>query len=135
LKRVDDVKLVVIWILFEISNTDFLWEVEKSFLWDVINLVEFVLLENFVDAERETIVCHDAWEIENIKVYLIEVLNCLLKVVDSNFKKISKSKILNINIKFWVLQLNERVEMRRATLFHGCSKAFLRLFIGVGIFT
>ena len=106
LQRVNDVKLVVIRILFKISNTDFFWKVEKSFLWDIVNLVEFILLENFVDAERETIIGHDAWEIENIKVYLIEVFNSLLKMVYSNFEKISKGKIFYINIKFWVLQLN-----------------------------
>ena len=85
LEGINDMQLVVVWVLLEVTDADFFCKVVKSFLLDVVNLTEFILLENFVDHVGETVISHDTREVEDIKVNFIKVLNCLFKMVDSNF--------------------------------------------------
>ena len=49
---------------------------------------------------RETVIRHNAGEVENVEINLLQVFDCLFKMVNSNLKEVSQGQKLDINIEF-----------------------------------
>jgi len=101
LEAVDNVLLVVVGVLFKVSLRNVLAEVVQHLCRDMELAQQIIVLEELRDHERQRCIHHHRAEAEAVELYLIKVLQSLIKLVLSEVLQVSQDKELLV----WIILL------------------------------